>query len=165
MRRVKNAFIDEDFKNTREQILRFFFKFLSSLSYEKNTPNPSIFMQTCCSLLIKETHYCCCIFFITSTQLQTPYIFSCEFLMWKGMHLAITLSFLKSLSPRELDPIEPQWPWLDEVANSKGTAATLTGKEAHLTRGKHHVLVIVIKPGSEIDPVKGPGPGFYGSTH
>jgi hypothetical protein len=85
--------------------------------------------------------------------------------MWKGMHLAITLSFLKSLSPRELDPIEPQWAWLDEVANSKGTAATLTGKEAHLTRGKHHVLVIVIKPGSEIDPVKGPGPGFYGSTH
>jgi hypothetical protein len=27
------------------------------------------------------------------------------------------------------------------------------------------VSFIVIKPGPEIDPVKGPGPGFYGSTH
>jgi hypothetical protein len=26
------------------------------------------------------------------------------------------------------------------------------------------IVIIVIKPGPGIDPVKGPGPGFYGST-
>ena len=28
----------------------------------------------------------------------------------------------------------------------------------------HHGRTIVIKPGPGVDPAKGPGPGFYGST-
>ena len=56
-------------------------------------------------------------------------------------------------------------PKAEEIKGTHGVVGTsLTHGKQNQFKWQGEGIVMVIKPGSRVDPVKGLGPGFYGST-